>query len=263
MNKYVLGLLLAFACGFARADDTADLAQLRPLTPQEQLAYDRITDEPAEVHKFVATRTYARAMDGLVARSQSDRNCDNMEIAKLAALPPVPGDFVFTYASDYPEQLCFYDIALVQKAPWLAGVGFSRQPAQSAQAAASVEIEYWRSIQSSADAADFDAYLARFPMGSFVELARNRLAKLRQPADPCDSLPGRWAWFTGADVEIGAHGSVKNQEGVTGNWSCDKSAVTIIWSSGFVDRLALSADRQHLHGQGGFLGLTPVTADRK
>jgi hypothetical protein len=37
---------------------------------------------------------------------------------------------------------------------------------------------FWDSVRNSKDAADFNAYLARFPQGAFVELARNRLAQL-------------------------------------------------------------------------------------
>ena len=48
----------------------------------------------------------------------------------------------------------------------------------------SAEIVFWQSIANSRIPGDFEAYLAAFPKGSFVPLARNRLAALsRQPAD--------------------------------------------------------------------------------
>ncbi len=53
-------------------------------------------------------------------------------------------------------------------------------PAQSDTA--TIEIAYWQSIASSQDAADFQSYLARYPSGSFVPLAANRLAALQKPA---------------------------------------------------------------------------------
>jgi uncharacterized caspase-like protein len=37
---------------------------------------------------------------------------------------------------------------------------------------------FWDSVRNSKDAADLNAYLAKFPQGAFVELARNRLAQL-------------------------------------------------------------------------------------
>ena len=45
------------------------------------------------------------------------------------------------------------------------------------------ETVFWQSIQDSADAADFEAYLELFPSGTFTRLARNRLAALRGAAD--------------------------------------------------------------------------------
>ena len=70
-------------------------------------------------------------------------------------------------------------------APAAAGVGSSgtaTAPAQQA-AAASPEQEtvFWQSIVNSANAADFEAYLAQFPNGVFRLLAQNRLAALRAP----------------------------------------------------------------------------------
>ena len=46
------------------------------------------------------------------------------------------------------------------------------------------ETVFWQSIQDSADAADFEAYLEQFPTGTFAPLARNRLAALRASAAP-------------------------------------------------------------------------------
>jgi hypothetical protein len=44
------------------------------------------------------------------------------------------------------------------------------------------EIIFWQSIQSSQNKADFDAYIAQFPTGGFVSLARNRITQLSSPA---------------------------------------------------------------------------------
>jgi hypothetical protein len=50
--------------------------------------------------------------------------------------------------------------------------------------AAAFELEYWRSIQGSKNRADYESYLARFPDGQFVDIARNRLAALNVPTPP-------------------------------------------------------------------------------
>ena len=48
---------------------------------------------------------------------------------------------------------------------------------------------FWESIKSSNDTKDFDAYLKRFPDGTFADLARNRLATLTVPARPSQPQP--------------------------------------------------------------------------
>jgi hypothetical protein len=44
---------------------------------------------------------------------------------------------------------------------------------------AAVELAYWNTIANSNNPADFDSYLAQYPNGKFVELAKNRLQSLR------------------------------------------------------------------------------------
>ena len=39
---------------------------------------------------------------------------------------------------------------------------------------------FWQSVKDSTDPADFEAYLAQYPNGTFVTLARNRLRKLKE-----------------------------------------------------------------------------------
>lgn len=46
------------------------------------------------------------------------------------------------------------------------------------------EVEFWRSIQNSTDPAEFEIYLDEFPQGTYAQLARVKLAKLRQPVQP-------------------------------------------------------------------------------
>ncbi len=58
-------------------------------------------------------------------------------------------------------------------------------PGQTAPATRSADLEadmlFWRSIQNSTDAAEYFAYLARFPDGVFADLARNRLVSISTP----------------------------------------------------------------------------------
>ena len=57
------------------------------------------------------------------------------------------------------------------------------QPAQPAgQADLEADMLFWRSIQDSTDAAEYFAYLSRFPNGVFADLARNRLVSISTPA---------------------------------------------------------------------------------
>ena len=51
-------------------------------------------------------------------------------------------------------------------------------PAGAAAEATRAEVVFWESIRESANAADFDAYLARWPTGIYAPLATNRLSAL-------------------------------------------------------------------------------------
>ncbi len=49
--------------------------------------------------------------------------------------------------------------------------------------ASETEIEFWRAIQNSSDAAEFEFYLEQFPEGTYAALARHKIAKLRESPD--------------------------------------------------------------------------------
>ena len=51
-------------------------------------------------------------------------------------------------------------------------------------ARAQQETVFWQSIASSGNPADFEAYLVQFPNGTYVTLARNRMAALRTAREP-------------------------------------------------------------------------------
>ncbi|MEO3475236.1 caspase family protein [Roseomonas sp. CAU 1739] len=59
-----------------------------------------------------------------------------------------------------------------------------------AAAPASIESLFWESVRNSADRRELEAYLARYPQGAFVELARNRLRSLGATAAPVAASPG-------------------------------------------------------------------------
>jgi hypothetical protein len=48
------------------ANDTADLQKLQPLSPAEQSLYEKAKNNAPELHKFIATRTYLRAIKPMV-----------------------------------------------------------------------------------------------------------------------------------------------------------------------------------------------------
>src|SRR6185295_8274492 len=49
--------------------------------------------------------------------------------------------------------------------------------------ASDTELEFWRAIQSSTDAAEFEFYLEQFPEGTYAALARHKIARLKEPLE--------------------------------------------------------------------------------
>jgi len=76
--------------------------------------------------------------------------------------------------------------------PWLASSPIAGSfyffsgpvPIQPPPAAVDAEAVFWQSIAQSRNAADYEAYLRRFPRGTFAELAQQRLASFGAPARP-------------------------------------------------------------------------------
>ncbi|HEY6967530.1 MAG TPA: serine/threonine-protein kinase, partial [Burkholderiales bacterium] len=50
--------------------------------------------------------------------------------------------------------------------------------------ASEAEVEFWKAIQNSTDAAEFEFYLEQFPEGTYAALARHKIARLSAPAAP-------------------------------------------------------------------------------
>ena len=86
-----------------------------------------------------------------------------------------------------------------------AGASGPAVAAVARPAAASAEQEnlFWQSIRNSTNAAEFEAYLARFPNGVFSALARARLAALRSPAGTGAASAGTRVGATGSPASRG------------------------------------------------------------
>ena len=74
--------------------------------------------------------------------------------------------------------------AALRGAQGAAPVVVAPKPKARVEAKASeTEIEFWRAIQNSTDAAEFEFYLEQFPEGTYSALARHKIAKLRDAPD--------------------------------------------------------------------------------
>ncbi len=66
----------------------------------------------------------------------------------------------------------------------------------------------------------------------------------------CDSIPGKWSWFTGHIVTIQADGTLVHDPGNDGTWQCmdgSRGEVIIQWRiGGYVNQVALTPDRNGL-----------------
>ena len=65
------------------------------------------------------------------------------------------------------------------------------------------ETVFWQSIEDSAAAADFEAYLELFPDGTFAPLARNRLAALREAVDVPEPVPAAVSPAASVEAALG------------------------------------------------------------
>ena len=113
--------------------------------------------EPGLEVRQVMTRVRA---DVLAATGRRQRPWDNSGLEQ---------DFYFT-----PPVVT----ATVTALPAPASPGSSSPGAEDGAA----ELAFWNSVQTSTDMRDFTAYLAQYPQGRFIALARNRLDRLQRDA---------------------------------------------------------------------------------
>lgn len=70
-------------------------------------------------------------------------------------------------------------------ADFVAGLPQNAEPdiaATQSASPANIDLAFWESVKDSSNPGDFQAYLRKFPNGSFESLARSRLASLGEPA---------------------------------------------------------------------------------
>ena len=123
---------------------------------------------------------------------------------------------------------------------------------------AAVELAYWESIKDSKDAADFSAYLGKYPSGQFAALAQNRIAAAEAIAAEKkraelarNSIEGRWNWFINGVVEFRPDGTFEQENGAKGTWklvNSQKRKYKVTWEAGWIDDLYLSGDGKKLEG---------------
>ena len=70
-----------------------------------------------------------------------------------------------------------------------AGTAAATATVPAPSVSADVELAFWDSVQRSHDAADYEAYLNKFPDGQFVDLAKNRLKQLATQLSPAKIEP--------------------------------------------------------------------------
>jgi hypothetical protein len=87
------------------------------------------------------------------------------------------------------------------------------------------------------------------------ELRPRKKASEGSQGDGCESLAGSWTWkwlSESVRAVLRPDGTATRSDGVSGNWSCSGSAVTVTRSAGGPDRLTLSPNGKRLSGTGTF-----------
>ena len=104
--------------------------------------------------------------DGIIARALAKKQADRFASAKefRAALRAAQRGMV---APGAPVPVVVAPVPQAREAP----------------KASETEIEFWRALQNSTDAAEFEFYLEQFPDGTYAPLARHKIVKLRESQD--------------------------------------------------------------------------------
>ena len=94
------------------ADDAADLEKLQPLGPSEQPMYEKVKDNPPELHKFIATRMYVRTLKQVI---QVDRTSSVFQEPDIEKFPPVPADLDANYCDSLAQGMQLLNLRLFQE----------------------------------------------------------------------------------------------------------------------------------------------------
>ncbi len=137
---------------------------------------------------------FATAPGSVAADGEGEHGVYTEALLDALSVPGLKAEEVFKRAR---EQVI--EATREQQTPWeqssLVGDfvfnlgGVSAPPAPAAQA--DREALFWHSIQASANASDFAAYLKRYPQGEFAQLAQNRLAALSSGQADAGRAPSR------------------------------------------------------------------------
>ncbi len=88
------------------------------------------------------------------------------------------------------EQTPWYNSSITGAPFCFAGCSGVKPPHDPEQPTINVELAFWDSVKNSQDAADFQAYLDKYPAGEFAVLAQNKIKALSQlPVPVVDNRP--------------------------------------------------------------------------
>jgi len=141
---------------------------------------------------------YATAPGSVAADGEGRHGTYTEALLNSLALPGLKAEEVFkrvridVSAATQNQQVPWESSSLTGDFVFNPGAGGAPPPA--ALAPGDRELVFWQSIQTSRRAADYEAYLQRYPQGEFAPLARSRLAELqRAQAQPpvMPQLPGQ------------------------------------------------------------------------
>jgi serine/threonine-protein kinase len=110
-------------------------------------------------------KSVSPVFDGIVSKALAKKQADRYATAK-------------EFAAALRGALAGDAQATVQ----LPAAPVAKPKAAAAPKASDAEVEFWRAIQNSTDAAEIEFYLEQFPEGTYAPLARHKIAKLREPA---------------------------------------------------------------------------------
>jgi hypothetical protein len=95
----------------ALANDTDDLKKLQPLNAGEQLYYDKVKNNASELKKFIATRTYLRAVEDIIGEDWDTKDI----VPYLTKLPKLNRNVVMDYTVDLVEEILLFNIMEYQE----------------------------------------------------------------------------------------------------------------------------------------------------